>query len=403
MNSLFKLLLLTTLISASCSLHAMIGGVSVMTQALQSYLKEKNNQSSALAPSMPSDDTSSVPWWLGAGWWHRTYENTKVYMGWDNKQSKIDYPQQYSINLMWINRQLQKDQRYVYPSGGDDGKKFLNTIVAWAQKNPTSIIHIWFDSSTTTQEAVKNTQEAFNREAAKFGKDVAKLELRDIRDLTVVRNNQDVFSSDIPVYLRADLLRAVLAEEILQQDKHFYFVYADFDVKPLSKTELFDTKTLENLKKYHFVMAHENNTLGFENSFQIFTYDENLLKAANIMLIEANLMRARSFLKQLKGGEGSHSVFSNPKTLKLYAAGHQENIFYSYPLMYAYWAQLQNIESLFLPHSDRPFDPKCDANKLDEIARVIMVRSSARDYVSRFPLPTKRVSIPPTISFAKET
>lgn len=403
MNSLCKLLFLTTLIPTPCSLHAMIGGVSVMTQALQSYCKGKNNPSTASVSNMPSGDTSSVPWWLGGGWWHQTYETTKTYMGLNNKQLVINYPQQYSINLMWINRGLKADQKYIYPSGEDDGKKFLNTIVAWAGKNPESIICLWFDSNTTTQEAVKNTQEAFNQEVAKFGKDIAKLELRDIRDLTIVKNNYDVFSSDIPVYLRADLLRAVLAEEILQQNKHSYFVYADFDVKPLSKTELFDTKTLENLKKYHFVMAHENNTLGFENSFQIFTYDENLLKAANVMLIEANLMRARSFLKQLRGGEGSHLVFSNPKTLKLHAAGNQQNIFYSYPLMYAYWAQLQNIEPLFLPHSDIPFDEKRDANKLDEIAKVIMVRSSARDYVSRFPLPTKRVSIPPTTSFTQET
>lgn len=368
-----------------------------MTQTIKSHIKEKN-QNVATKPSVYAGDTSLVPWWLGGGRWYQAYEKIKMYMGLLNTSLATDYPQ-YSINLIWINRKLQTSQTYIYPSEVENDKKYFNTIITWAKKNPDSTIHLWFDSRTTQPEAVKNTQAAFNEEVAKFGKNIAKIELNNIRDLSIVKKNPDIFSENMPVYFRADLLRAVLAEEILRQNKTGCFVYTDFDVKPLTKAELFDKKTLENLKKYHFVMAKETNRLGFENSFQIFTYDETLLKAASTMLIEANLMRARSFLEELRHG---NFFAKDSMALKIYRAGHQENIFYSYPLMYAYWAQLQNKEPLFLPCADKPFDEKRDASKLDEITQVIMLRSSAKDYIARFPIPTKQISIPPTTSFASE-
>lgn len=213
------------------------------------------------------------------------------------QEKKINFaqPQHYSINLMWINRDVNVKQGYVYPSETNGGKQFLDTIVKWAEYNPESAVFLWFDSYLVSQNAVEKTQESINQQISQKNTKTAKVELKDIRLIRRIQKNAEIFCPEIPVYFRADLARAVIAENALEQDNSLYFVYTDFDVKPMRKAELFDDKTLATLHKSGFVMAHEANCLGFENSFQIFTHDEKLLKALKLMVIKANILRAESF------------------------------------------------------------------------------------------------------------
>ncbi|HLB40286.1 MAG TPA: hypothetical protein VJJ83_00720, partial [Candidatus Babeliales bacterium] len=80
-----------------------------------------------------------------------------------------------------------------------------------------------------------------------------------------------------------------------------------------------------------------------------------------------------------------------------------ENVYYSYPLMHAYAAQLRGGEPLLLPGAAQAYDHERDAAKLGEIAKVVMFRSSAyTSYLKRQPLPTKAVVTPDTSSFRRE-
>ena len=64
--------------------------------------------------------------------------------------------------------------------------------------------------------------------------------MRDIRLLRIVQEHCAVFSQDVPVYFRADLLRVAAAVEDLKTTGLKYFVYTDFDVETaFSKNQLF--------------------------------------------------------------------------------------------------------------------------------------------------------------------
>jgi|ERR1700733_465773 len=317
----------------------------------------------------------------------------------------VNYPKEYSINLMWINRQAYANQEYIYPATKENnfGKEFLDTTLKWAKQNPEGTINLWFDSLLTTKEAIQNTQECINQEILKCHNRISKIELKDIRQLTRVHKNPEIFSTEIPVYFRADLSRAIVAEEMIRQNKNSYFVYADFDVKPMTKIQLFDRKTLDLLNKYNFVMAKTANKLGFENGFQIFTYNEKLLKAMRLMLIKANILRAHTFLEEAKEKEDPNSILNNARVWKIQEIGFQENVFYSYPLMYTYFCQLQNTGSLMLSKSNTSYNKdRDDKDVLNNYAKIIMCHSSALVHMSNFPMPTKQVSVPPTTSAYNE-
>lgn len=317
----------------------------------------------------------------------------------------LNYPKNYSINLMWINREVDVNQAHIYPSNNKNGygKQFLTTILAWMKKNPENTVSVWFDSQLITKHAVENTQRCINQEVAKYKEKIAKIELKDIRNLTKVKKNPEVFSPEIPVYFRTDLLRAIIMDESIRQNKDSYFVYSDFDVKPLTKTQLFDKKTLENLNKYNFVMAHESNALKFENSFQIFTYNEKLLKAVKLMVINANISRAQSFIEDIKEKSEPGSIFSGPKAWRVHEIGFQENVFYSYPLMYTYFCQLQDSAMLTFRGSDKTYDKKRDGKELlNTNAKVLMAKSSALRHLANFPMPSKKVSLPASTSAFSE-
>lgn len=319
-----------------------------------------------------------------------------------------NYSKNYSINVMWINREASTDteQRYIYPSNKDNsfGLQFLNTIVTWAKKNPGATVNVWFDSTFTTVEALENTLVLIKQEIARYQGAMAKIELKDIRLLKRVQKNPEVFSSEIPVFFRADLLRVVIAEESLRNDKNSCFIYTDFDAKPMTKSELFDTKTLHNLDTYGFVMAYNSNKLKFENSFQMFTYNETLFKAIKLMIIKANIQRVHNFLDDALEATDSKSVLNNKNVWKLHSIAFQENVFFSYPLMYIYFCQLKDLSTLMLPNSDKPYDKKRDGKEVLKIhnARFLMTRSNLISVLSKFPIPTKKVSLPPSNSAVNE-
>ena len=146
---------------------------------------------------------------------------------------------------MWIHRKVALDQTYIYQSDRkNDGKQSLDTILAWAQKNPECTINLWFDSLLATNESVENTRACISQEIVKYKGEIAVIELQDTRQLDRVKKHPEIFSPEIPVYFRADLLRAIVAEELTKKNRDSYCVYVDFDLPTMNKIQLFDKKTL---------------------------------------------------------------------------------------------------------------------------------------------------------------
>ncbi len=307
----------------------------------------------------------------------------------NNEQLSVSLPINYSIHLMWINKDNNQKQPYIYPSD-----KEYKALKQWSLANPEASLCLWYDSVMNHQPAIDNTRILINHEMEKNKNKIARIELRDIRELAYVKKYADVFSSQMPIYFRVDLLRAIIAYETIKQYPNIYFVYADLDVKPLNKTHIFDQETLKTLAKYKYVMAHENNRLGFENSFQIFTYEPALIKSMKEMLIKANILRAQNFLLDVQDKQKNRTPFNHDAVWQMHEKGFAQNVFYSYPMMHIYLCQLHKKDvALYLRDSNKPYDKK-QRNKLDENAQIIMAKSSTLSSLDKFPIPIKKVSMP---------
>jgi hypothetical protein len=183
------------------------------------------------------------------------------------------------------------DQYKNYLIETDLYKNFLNYIFRWADASQGNIVNLWYDSVLTPKQAIENTRKLFD-DYAKEHKKSAPIKLKDIREISYVKKNPEAFFTEIPVYFRVDLLRPIIALNIVAQNE--YFVYADLDMEPLTQEQLFDTETLQNLHKYGIVMAYDD-VYEFENGFQIIgNENKNLINAMEFALIGRNMQRAKN-------------------------------------------------------------------------------------------------------------
>lgn len=320
------------------------------------------------------------------------------------KTPTLEYPKQYSINLMWINRDSCPDQPHIYPSNSKNnyGKQYVDTIIQWAKGNPESTINFWFDSSLVSEKTITATREQLEREATKHALSPSSINLKDVRSLQQATKTPEVFTPEIPVYWRTDFFRCVIIKEELEKKPNTCCIYTDFDMTPMAKRALFDKKSLKHLQEHKFVMAHEHNLLQFENSFQMSEYDEQLLKAMQDILIDGNVIRAHSFLQDRQERQQATSILNHPRVWKQHESHFQENVFYTYPLMYTYLAQLRGQSKLTFPGRVESYDPAKDKDIFDAESRILMTMSSALAYITHCPLPTKKISTPPSTSKQRE-
>lgn len=209
----------------------------------------------------------------------------------ENKQGKDERQAPYTINLMWINKDLKEDDPYmIQPKNKDVVEKYISAPCIWAIKNPDSQVRLWYDSELTSQDSIDRTRSAIDIRMKACPKS-APIVLRDIRELQHVKDNPEVFSTKTPVYFRADLARVIAGYEEVQKAKN-NFVYADFDVEPMRKKDLFDDLTKEKVSIYGMVMAH-SDVDHYENSFYILGPNEqNMLHSLKTTLIDLNIKRA---------------------------------------------------------------------------------------------------------------
>lgn len=245
----------------------------------------------------------------------------------------------YTVNLQWINKKLNPEQRYIHPSQNSLAlrKNLLMGLYSWALQNPNAKgVVLWYDSQLTPHAAVEKTRRIIARDSLLLGlfKKKAPVLLKDVRELPEVKENPEAFSEKSPIYFRVDLLRAIAAYNVAKKEGKT-FVYSDVDMTALKEEELFDASTLNDLRRYGMVMANARG-IPYENGFQIVSnYNDKLLKAMKYALIKPNLLNAHNFVP----------CGTNPNCFEMYNSLHQI-VFHSYHTMFKYFFKLENVGKL---------------------------------------------------------
>lgn len=241
----------------------------------------------------------------------------------------------YSVSLMWINSTYDENQNYISDkiSEKELGENCLRPILDWAKKSPEETkIYYWYDSKYTNPTAIKNTEEYFIKNELND-----KIYLKDVRILPYVINHEDVFSDQLPVYFRSDLLRVIATTYLADSKDTEFIIYSDLNVTPMSQEEIFDEETNKNLKKFGFVLTENirDNLKKYENGFFILdSNNENIIQANKFGLIEINLKRAQTILEY-----GYQSNESKNSALK--KAFFSQVVWSSYASMFRYYKYLE--------------------------------------------------------------
>lgn len=309
----------------------------------------------------------------------------------DNHKSGQKKPEQdvpYTINVMWLNKDLKVEEPYlIQPKDKLIREKYISAPCIWAIKNPESTVQFWYDSELASQDAIGRTKNAIDARMRSCPKS-APIIFRDIRGLQHVKDNPEVFSSKTPVYFRADLTRVIAGYEEVQKTKS-NFVYADFDVKPMRKDDLFDDVTKRQLASYGMVMTAtaEDCLQKYENSFYILSPNEqNMLKSLKLTIIDLNIQRASYSL---------NSFYRYFMTIP-----HPETVYRSFPATYAYLYHLQGLGILKV-NGKTPYDEKLHGlaafgvSDMKGSLRFEVLGEDSENRKGTLGIPTKKVDVPP--------
>lgn len=206
----------------------------------------------------------------------------------------------YSVNLMWVNRVLDDNQKYFCSTAKTENEyqsTCLKPIIDWMTKSSSDTrVRVWYDSAQTARWLV---DKAINDIGSRVS-EMTNISFDDVRNLEDIKQNQQIFSDSLPIYFRVDLLRAIVADNLARKNPTEYLVYADFNVPALTHDELFDVETLKNLDIYGFVMAENaaaDSQNAFENAFFILDpKNASLMQASRRVVVELNLKRGQEFL-----------------------------------------------------------------------------------------------------------
>lgn len=250
-------------------------------------------------------------------------------------------PEEYSINLQWINKSLDTQQPYIFPAQTADelNTKLLDPLFQWAELHPTGVtINLWIDGKASTPSAVNLTQEMIDKRKVATTQKLSPIVIRDIHTLDLVKENSDVFASPIPTYFRVDLSRVIAAYEDLMNGKTPWFIFANLNMPPIDQQELFDERTLGYMDRFGIVMRQKpSGTL--ENSFFIMGgRNKSLMSATKLALIDLNIGRGKLALKE--GGYYRPSRGNSISNL-------EQMVYDSYPDMFIYFYALEGYGQLF--------------------------------------------------------
>lgn len=203
------------------------------------------------------------------------------------------------INLMFLNDQAVPDSKIspastMFPMNKSYGADAMRQVKKWLELNPEdhTTVQFWYDGSKVPETAVEGDLASFKRNLSES--EQARFSLKDIRKLDAVKNEYSMFfADDVVTYFRTDILRFLLAETQLKSSECDTYLYADLNVTPESRAELFDSRTVGFLDDYGIVMmrhrASEHSSgghLGFENKFMMLRNDNVLFDAIHEAMFE---------------------------------------------------------------------------------------------------------------------
>lgn len=253
----------------------------------------------------------------------------------------------YTVNLLWLNRRLNENQQYIHPASTEVelDAQLLNPVIEWARATSDGTVIFWYDSTLTPQKAVTSTHKLLKKKTDR--KTSRKIAFKDIRTLRYVQDNSEVFSEKLPVYFRVDLCKIIAIVETLEKGVAPYCVFSDLDIKkPLTKAELFDKTTMNNLNRYHIVMKEQGDS-SFENQFYIVKAgNQNLIEALKHTLIELNIQRGRFFVNH---PADRHDAIKLP-----------EAVYQSHTAMFKYFYHLEGYGTLKNRHTGRMYNKEKD-------------------------------------------
>jgi len=209
------------------------------------------------------------------------------------KHSVEILPDDYVINLLWIHKEQVKEYEHLF--GSNDRalqEKMVNPIRQWQKKQPKAFINFWYDSAmgVNIDEALRRTY----KKLEESGVETTKIKLRDIREISVVKENSNLFTADAAVYFRVDFLKALIADHIYKSHPQIkYTIHTDCDVRAICASQLFASLTMRKLGILGFVFCDARGT-DAENSFIILGRNEDTLKIHTEFLIDKVLKTSKS-------------------------------------------------------------------------------------------------------------
>jgi hypothetical protein len=210
----------------------------------------------------------------------------------------------YAIHLMWIMKQ--KNEKLPYISTHEDSESFatkvLGPAIKWARANPEAFVNIWYDSQLITDQALNNSQSALQELLIRTG--IKNVILSDIRILPAVRENPDIFTPQVPIYFRVDLLKLILLVHSIEVEENDVAIFSDLEVGDVRRAkdrmnyqELFNRATIKNLLDVGFVI---NGSWGTQENQFLYLYKKPVMVDTIRLIINSSMARAVHFLNQAK-------------------------------------------------------------------------------------------------------
>lgn len=213
---------------------------------------------------------------------------------------------QYTINMMWLNKTMQSDQIDIFPVVDRNDSDIIGKARGWAERNPDAKLNFWYDGQTVTPQQLAHTRQLINMLKAYSENQktrIAQITLLDIRGFLnqFYANTAEVFAVNIPIYFRVDLLRLMVSLQDVRSCSGICFsVYTDVDVTPMGEQELFTDEVKNGLATKGLVLKEESGW--FENSFHILSNQQPMMiKALQEAGVNVNIERTKLFLKNNPG------------------------------------------------------------------------------------------------------
>ena len=190
-------------------------------------------------------------------------------------------PRNVSINLMWVNKEIAPENKFIGGKIKRENKPFEAVIpeqvAKWMVLNPESDVVLWYDSmmctelqSTNTYGFIQNLLKGMKRRYPTLPLSLDKFSMKDLRTLQLVKRYSEAFTNYVPIYTRVNAFRLIAAIEYNElnviRKVNSAFIYADYTVNPHSYKEVYPGMSEDG---FIGIKSRLQQSSGFENSFMI--------------------------------------------------------------------------------------------------------------------------------------